>query len=146
MPDMDPHMQAAVYGTPQINPDERNHYLGTFRERIYAAQTRETFGQPAYMATWEKQFKAHPDGTLLLNGHLNMDDLEPYIKLASKSHVGFTLKSDDVFDRSDVVAVFTAKEAVNIDQIDIVKLTETPATKTAPSTSEKKPWYKKLFG
>ena len=29
MPDMDPHMQAAVYGTPQINPDERNHYLGT---------------------------------------------------------------------------------------------------------------------
>ncbi|WP_242981046.1 YueI family protein [Weissella cibaria] len=146
MSDMDPHMQAAVYGTPQINPDERNHYLGTFRERVYAAQTRDTFGQAAYMPTWEAQFRAHPDGTLFLNGHLELDDLSPYMQLASKYSIGFTLKSDDVFDRSDIVAVFAAKEAVNIDQIDIVKLTKAPTVEGESQPAAKKPWYKRLFG
>lgn len=147
MPDMDPHVQAAVYGTPKINPDEQNHYLGTFRERIYVAQTRATFGDTKYMPTWETQLKEHKNATLLLNGHLDMELLTPYIKLASKYNVGFTLKSDDVYDRSDVVAVLTAKEAVNITQIDVVALTlEDDEEKTGMPDAPQKPWYKKLFG
>ena len=73
--------------------------------------------------------------------------MTPYIKLASKYNVGFTLKSDDVYDRSDVVAVLTAKEAVNITQIDVVALTlEDDEEKTGMPDAPQKPWYKKLFG
>ena len=38
MPDdqLQKHLDAGRYGTPQVNPDEQRKYLGTFRERCYS--------------------------------------------------------------------------------------------------------------
>lgn len=40
------HMNKGMYGTPQINPDERRKYLGTFRERVDVVITFEELNNP----------------------------------------------------------------------------------------------------
>lgn len=150
--DMDPHVSAGIYGTPKINPDEQRHYLGTFRERVYVAQTVETFADPQYLPTWLDQMQAHPDAILLLNGNLESDDLSVYMKLASKAQVGFTLKTDATYSTDDtaIAAVLTAREAVNIDQVDITKLADITINKNDKSDdlSHEKSlgnWFTRLF-
>jgi len=141
MTELDPHMQKAMYGTPELNPGEQHQYLGTFRERVYAVQTPGCLGEATYLAAWTQEFKRHPQGTLLLNGHIDMIELEPYIKLATTQRVGFTIKSDALFAKSEFAVVYTADQAVNITDIDIASQV---VTKTATVTPAKK-WYQNLF-
>lgn len=145
---MDPHVQAGLYGTPQVNPDEQNHYLGNFRERVYAIQTREHIGEPRYMQAWERQMAKYPDATLYLNGHLDRAILDKFMKLASHYKMRFTLKTDDVYDRSDIMVVLAAKTAVHQEIVDIVVTTNEQDQSIQEPQSESKtksPWYKKLF-
>lgn len=143
---MDPHVQAGLYGTPQVNPDEQNHYLGNFRERVYALQTREHVGESQYMQAWEKQFSKYPEATLYLNGHLDRDTLDKFIKLASRYKLRFTLKTDEVYNHSDVMVVLAAKFAVHQDIVDINELiSKQTQSIQKPESETKKPWYKKLF-
>lgn len=140
---MDPHVQTGLYGTPQVNPDEQNHYLGNFRERVYALQTREHAGENQYMQAWEKQFSKHPEATLYLNGHLDREVLDKFIKLASRYKLRFTLKTDELYNHSDVMVVLAAKFAVHQEIVDINKQTTQLDPKKESET--KTPWYKKLF-
>lgn len=143
---MDPHVQAGLYGTPQINPDEQNHYLGNFRERVYVIQTREHIGETQYMQAWERQMAKYPDATLYLNGHLDRTILDKFMKLASHYKMRFTLKTDDVYDRSNVMVVLAAKTAVHQEIVDIVVATdEQNQSIQEPESKPKRPWYKKLF-
>lgn len=143
--EMDPHVKTGLYGTPEINPDEQHHYLGNFRERIYVLQTRETAGENRYMKAWEQQLHAHPDAVLYLNGHLNKNVLDQYIELAAKQQAKFTLKSDAIYDQSDVVAVLAAHSAVHQEPVSIEDTIDSSETSSGQK-DEKKPWYKKLFG
>ena len=141
MTELDPHVQKAMYGTPELKPDETHRYLGTFRERVYAVQTPMHLGESDYLTAWTLEFKHHPQGTLLLNGHMEMADLEPYIKLATAQKVGFTLKTDAAFANSEFAVVYTADQAVDIATIDIANQVVVQPTPVTPP----KKWYQKLF-
>ncbi|GAK30537.1 hypothtical protein [Weissella oryzae SG25] len=143
---LDPHLQNGIYGKKQLNPDEKRHYLGTFRERVYMTQTVATFGQADYLPLWERSLLDHEDATLLINGNLPIDLVNKYIKLASYYGVAFTLVTDAAYhtEPKDLAVVLTAHEAVNIkdiaieDQVKLVEETKAP--------SKKAHWYDRLFG
>jgi uncharacterized protein YueI len=60
----------------------------------------------------------------------------------------FTLKTDDVYDRSDIMVVLAAKTAVHQEIVDIVVTTneqDQSIQEPQPESKTKSPWYKKLF-
>lgn len=145
--EMDPHVQNGLYGTPEINPDEKHQYLGNFRERVYALQTRATVGDSRYLQAWEEQLEAHPEAVLYLNGHIDSDVLNQYMKLAAKHQLKFTLKTDAIYDQSDIVVVLAGHSAVHQEPVSIEKtITDGKDSRDSnDQTKPKKPWYKKLF-
>jgi uncharacterized protein YueI len=147
MDEMDPHVAAGIYGTPKINPDEQRKYLGTFRERVYAAQTVATMTEDQYLSVWQEELRNHPDGTLLINGHLPQETLDRYMKLASQAHVGFSMITSEDYkaDPDKIGAELVAKEAVNVDQIDITKM-QPAQPEAVAETPKKKSLFGKLFG
>jgi uncharacterized protein YueI len=149
MDDLDPHVAAGLYGTPKINPDEQRKYLGTFRERVYAAQTIATMGDATYMSVWQEQIRTHQDGTLLINGHVDSDIVDQYMKLATSGRIGFTLVTNPDYktDPDRIGVVLAAKTAVNVDVIDVTKMvTDTPQTSEKQTTTDNPGFFKKFFG
>ncbi|MDR3189603.1 MAG: YueI family protein [Lactobacillaceae bacterium] len=145
---MDPHVQAGLYGTPKINPDEQRHYLGTFRERVYAVETIAEMYSGNNLSAWVEVFKQHPTGTLIINGELDRDIIDVYMQLVKKANVDFTLKNDTTFseDKSAYGAVYAADAAVHEDEIDIAQLASQATRDEATSTTPRQNWLNKLFG
>ncbi|AIG65876.1 YueI family protein [Weissella tructae] len=148
MPEMDPHLQNALYGTPKINPDEQNHYLGAYRERVYAMQLKDTLDDPEMMTLWDEILTRYPDAVWKLNGHLETDELMPYIQLAKKHHEEFSMVTDSASAKSDVVAVLVADHAVHKTEINLADMIETPQVieeKTNETETPQKKWYQRFF-
>ncbi|WP_185696060.1 YueI family protein [Weissella viridescens] len=145
MTELDPHLQNAMYGTPEVNPDEQHHYLGTFKERVYKTQQMATVGDSKYLTVWDETFQKHPDGVLLLNGRLDADATMPYMQLAKKDNVDFRLVSDPMMTATDLGVVFTADHAVHSKQLAIEDADLNEPAPTPKKEPEKQSWFKKLF-
>lgn len=148
MPEMDPHLQNALYGTPKINPDEQNKYLGVYRERIYAIQTKASLDQDGMMDLWDTLLKKYPDAVWKLNGHLATDELMPYIELAKKDHEEFSMVTDPASARNDIVAVLVADHAVhktNVYLEDMLANQEESTPTVETNDTQKKKWYQRFF-
>ena len=65
------HMNKGMYGTPQINPDERRKYLGTFRERVDVVITFEELNNPESLLDLSQEMSIHPDFRLIINGQVD---------------------------------------------------------------------------
>ncbi|VDG19171.1 YueI family protein [Lactiplantibacillus mudanjiangensis] len=141
-------LQSAMYGTPQLHPDEQHKYLGTFRERVEVAVTVYQIKRQHYVDQLNQAFAAHPDYRLLINGNLDEDILGPYLAAVAKANVPFTLKTDSVYHTGDdnYALVFAADTAINEDVIDIEKRypTTTP-TDDKPASTGFLNKLKKLF-
>lgn len=150
MTEIDPHLQNAVFGTPEVNPDEQHHYLGTFRERVYMTQRIDSLDNDRFQAIWKQILTDHTDGVLLLNGVLDTDDLNPFMQLAQQQQVEFRLVSDPQLMKTDLGIVYTADHAVHVEQIEIEQVSEkeTPIETTpieATPKAKKQSWFSKLF-
>lgn len=44
--DVQSHLDKGMYGTPLVNPEEQNKYMGTFRERCYLSMTVAEMNDP----------------------------------------------------------------------------------------------------
>ena len=95
--DLQSHLSAGLYDTPQTNPDERRHYLGSLRERCALVLTNADLKDAATLAAFTKALPQyqHRDLKLLLNGKLPSDVTTPSLTLAKKAAFGFKLVSDD---------------------------------------------------
>lgn len=107
-------------GTPKLNPDEQNRYLGTFRERVLiaikASQITDTHVQNEFL----NYLKNHSDGKVLINQNLAQSYFTTFVKQATATHHPFTLLSDHptATQHDDAIAVLLASDhAVNIDNI-----------------------------
>jgi len=151
MPEMDPHLQNALYGTPKLNPDEQNHYLGSYRERVYALQSMDSLDDERVMKAWDGLLSEHPNAIFKLNGHLSADELLPYIQIAKAHHVEFTLVTDAASEKYHVVAALIANHAVHVDDVNIEDtLVEKDTSKQQEAEKQetvkpKKKWYQRFF-
>ncbi|MDT6980991.1 YueI family protein [Levilactobacillus zymae] len=120
---MEQHLDAAMYGTPKIKPDEQRHYLGTFRERVSLAMTIAEVVDHQNLAAFITEITAHPDYQVILNGHIDQSDLGPYLKVASQHNVAFTIRQDNIYGiaDSDLGLVVAAATAINQSPIALAK-------------------------
>lgn len=105
------HMNKGMYGTPQINPDERRKYLGTFRERVDVVITFEELNNPESLLDLSQEMSIHPDFRLIINGQVDAASLSKLVKLANDHGIDFTATSDHSLpnDSTDFAVVFCDK-------------------------------------
>ena len=116
------HMNKGMYGTPQINPDERRKYLGTFRERVDVVITFEELNNPESLLDLSQEMSIHPDFRLIINGQVDAASLSKLVKLANDHGIDFTATSDHSLpnDSTDFAVVFCDKtQAIHKEKIDI---------------------------
>ncbi|PWF99551.1 YueI family protein [Levilactobacillus bambusae] len=138
---MDQHLQAGMYGTPKINPDEQRHYLGTFRERVSLAMTVGQVITHDYLNDYRNEITAHPEETVILNGHIDQNNLVPYMKIASQSNVKFTIVSDDIYGHAadDIGLVVASNHAINVHPINVEEKYADRTEAAQTSTGKKAP-------
>lgn len=141
------HLDKGMYGTPLVKPDEQRQYMGTFRERCYLSMTIAEMRKAENKTHLVQELKQHDHATILLNGAMPESLQAEYIQLATKNQAQFTVVNDFVKSDPDSFGLLlTAKEAVDVPEIDIEKkYPPNEAPKTEEST--KKPgFFGKLFG
>lgn len=87
-------LQEGIHGPKEINPEERNKFLGTFRERIVGVLTLSQVMKGVANGHVVELLKKHPNVKMILNGDLDYSYLSKYIKLANNSSIPFTISSN----------------------------------------------------
>ncbi|MBC1341280.1 DUF1694 domain-containing protein [Listeria welshimeri] len=117
---IDDYLEKGMYGAKEINPAEKKKYLGTYRERVLVALTKEEVLTQEYLPELEKAILENNDSKLLLNGLLHYNSLRPYIKLAEKCKHEFSIVSR-LEGETDIYLVLACQKAVNKEDIHLYK-------------------------
>ena len=107
-------------GSPKINPDEQNRYLGTFRERVIVAIKVSQLGNSNIQSQFAVSLKSHSIGKVLIDQQLAGDYFSTYVGLATQSKHSFTLLSGSTksaHQEDPIAVVLAASTAVNVDNI-----------------------------
>jgi uncharacterized protein YueI len=145
--DLQKHLDNAMYGTPQLKPDEQRKYMGTFRERCYVTMTIAQMKNNEDKQNFLKEIAQHPDAKVLLNGSMELTLQSSYIKLLNEKQMAFTVVNDFVTNTPESLGlIVAAKEAVNEEVIDIeAKYPKASEPAEAKPKPEKKGFWHKLF-
>lgn len=109
-------LQEGIHGPKEINPQERNQFLGTLRERILAVLTLSQVKKGEAIGRIEELLKQHPKVKVLLNGDIDYSYLSKYIKLANKNNNPFTISSNQEHP-TDIGLVLTYDYAIDQENI-----------------------------
>lgn len=144
---MEEHLEASMYGTPKINPDEQRHYLGTFRERVSLTMTIAEVVDRQNLDAFMTEITAHPDFQVILNGHIDQADLGPYLKVASQRNVKFVIRQDEIYglNDSDLGMVIAADHAINVTPVALAQKYPAPTAPETPVKPKKEGWLTRLF-
>ncbi|NVY96447.1 YueI family protein [Lactobacillus sp. DCY120] len=91
MTNLEDYLKKNVFGTPQLNPDEKRQFLGNFRERVALALTVAQLRNPATWTTIQQVMQQYPQYHLFINGRLNSTPRTKLLKLAVQLHYQFTI-------------------------------------------------------
>ncbi|WP_099222303.1 YueI family protein [Listeria costaricensis] len=136
------YLEHGMYGNLEVNPAEQKKYLGTFRERVIVAMTREEVLGKKLLPSLEEKIKAHPQAKMLLNGELGYPNLRPYITLAETYKLPFSIVSRETGD-TDIYLVLASQSEVNQNDIHLHPLENTDTKDPEPTHLLDK--IKKLF-
>lgn len=132
------HLDASRYGTPKLKPDEQKKYMGTFRERCYVTMTIAQMKTERDKKNFLKELAAHPQGTVLLNGKMELSLQTAYIKLINAQGGRFTVVNEAQSSEPEAIGlVLAADHAVDVSEVDIEK--------KYPDALEQKPVEKESF-
>lgn len=137
------YLSKGIYGNKKTNPDERNKYFGSLRERVYLSMTIEQLISGDYIDALKQEIQLHSNQQLLLNGQIDMSKLSPYIKLCQEYNCSFRIVSDEGALRSPLGLIYVSSTAVNETEVDVAA--KYPLM-TPPEKEGKKPsLFKKIF-
>jgi uncharacterized protein YueI len=141
--DTQDYLSKGIYGNKKTNPDERNKYFGSLRERVYLSMTIEQLISNDYLESLKKEIQLHPNQQLLLNGQVDMNLLSPYIKLSQENDCSFRIVSDEGAQRSPLGLIYVSTDAVNEKIVDVA--VKYPQNTPQKEVEEKASLFKKLF-
>ncbi|MBT2731726.1 YueI family protein [Carnobacterium sp. ISL-102] len=141
--DTQDYLSKGIYGNKKTNPDERNKYFGSLRERVYLSMTIEQLISNDYLESLKKEIQLHPNQQLLLNGQVDMNLLSPYIKLSQENDCSFRIVSDEGAQRSPLGLIYVSTDAVNEKTVDVA--VKYPQNAPQKEVEEKASLFKKLF-
>lgn len=144
---LEEYLEQGIHGKKEINPEERRKFLGTIRERIVIALTKDQVFESKIYNEVEKEMKEHPKTKLLLNGTISYEILRKYIKVANQNNIPFTIVENKE-SNTDIGLVLTydnyAIEKEEIYVKDKIEIESTNAKKTTTKPRTKR-ILKKLF-
>lgn len=123
---MQEHLNSALYGPPQTNPDERRRFMGSLRERVALRVSNQELADPKrqqQVAPLLKDF--HDDGyKALLNGKLDNAVTGPYMKMLTDANIPFTLVANETAQTDEKAAglLIVSDKAINQSTIDLPPL------------------------
>lgn len=120
---MDDYIQQGIHGIREIKPDERRKFLGTLRERVVVALTKQQVREPGTYKEIEDLMKKNKDATLFLNGTMDYSDISDYIKIANKIGSKFLISTNKEAN-TDLGLVLAYDHAINKEDIYIKKQKE----------------------
>ncbi|MCH4169858.1 MAG: YueI family protein [Lactobacillus sp.] len=91
MSDVEDFIKTHMYGTPQLKPDEKRAFLGSFKERVALALTVAQIRNPKTLAMVKGIMQRYPQYHLYLNAKLSQTYLTEYMGLAVQLNYQFTL-------------------------------------------------------
>jgi len=141
--DTQDYLSKGIYGNKKTNPDERNKYFGSLRERVYLSMTIEQLISNDYFESLKKEIQLHPNQQLLLNGQVDMNLLSPYIKLSQENDCSFRIVSDEGAQHSPFGLIYVSTDAVNEKIVDVA--VKYPQNAPQKEVEEKDSLFKKLF-
>jgi uncharacterized protein YueI len=120
---MDDYIQQGIHGIREIKPDERRKFLGTLRERVVVALTKQQVREPGTYKEIEDLMKKNKDATLFLNGTMDYSEISDYIKIANKIGSKFIISTNKEAN-TDLGLVLANDHAINKEDIYIKKQKE----------------------
>ena len=139
---VDDYIQKGLYGEKQTKPGERKKFLGTLRERVVVAITKKQVRDLKIIGQLEGFMRKHPKAKMLLNGDMDYSCLSPFIKLASKQNISFSIVNDKQ-STTEIGLVLAYDHAIDFEDIYID--TATPEQKPANKKNKKDSLFTKLF-
>ncbi|GGC91789.1 YueI family protein [Enterococcus wangshanyuanii] len=140
--DLQKHLDNAMYGTPQLKPEEQRKYMGTFRERCYLTMTIAQMKDSINKEHFLNEAQHHPEAFVLLNGAMDIALQSSYIKSINERNIPFTVVNDSVTNTPDSLGlILAAKEAVNVETIDIAQKYPKENTSDEKSPVKKGFWH-----
>lgn len=149
--DVQDYLEKGMYGAPQIKPDEKRKYLGTFRERIYLSMTLAEMSKASNLAYFKAELTNNPNHQVLINAALAPHLQNTYMVAAQKANCPFKIVDTENQTQPDAIGlVYAGETAVDIDPISVTeKYTKSPAPAKPDVTPEepakKKSWFSQLF-
>lgn len=105
-----------IKGTPEIKKEEKNKYLGTFRERVELALSNGQVMKPTIYTEVENILKNTKNIQVFLSGDVAYQYLSKYIQLANKYRVPFSIVQNNE-SNTDIGLVIANKTAVDKESI-----------------------------
>jgi len=113
---VDDYITEGIYGTRRPKEAERQHFLGTLRERIVIALTIGQVMTDSGITKLEEAMKEHRDTKLLINGQVSYRFLAAEKDLANKYDIPYTVISNEEYE-TDIGAVLTYDHAIDKENI-----------------------------
>ncbi|MCO0832661.1 YueI family protein [Fructobacillus sp. W13] len=107
---------------PNLKPDEKRLYLGTYRERVILAIKVSQINDDNAKSTLKERLEQNPDANLVIDQDQCGAGYIDYLQLAIASGNNYSLLSNNEVSKqvTDPYAiVLAAKTAVNIDNIEL---------------------------
>ncbi|RDI41233.1 YueI family protein [Falsibacillus pallidus] len=137
---VDDYIQKGIYGEKQTKPDERRKFLGTLRERIVVAITKSQVRDKNILDELDEIISSHKKAKMLLNGEMDYSYLSPFIKLANKHRLSFSIVENKQ-SSTDIGLILAYDHAIDKEEIYLKQEeTEQPA-----ATEKKQSLFQKLF-
>lgn len=151
--DVQDYLDKGMYGAPQIKPDEKRKYLGTFRERIYLSMTLAEMSNTRNLAYFKEELTNNPNHQVLINAAVASHLQNTYMVASQKAKCPFKIVDTENQQQPDAIGlVYAGEEAVDIDPISVTEkyanLAPTPKPEPpilATDSAKKKSWLSKLF-
>ena len=137
--DVQDYLDNALYGTPQIKPDEQRKYLGTFRERVVFVLTTEEAKKSIFDSFSLKQFTDFPNGTLLIDANCDVASQNRLMSLAQRKNIEFKFvdRDENALVDDEIAIVYALDTPIDREDISAKnntshnkKITEEPKTET----------------
>lgn len=132
-------LQQGIYGPLETKPEERRKYLGTLRERIIVALTKNQVAETNIYPQVEQSMKEYPQAQLLLNGNMAYEELSKYVKLAAKNKIEHKLVTNKEHG-TDIGLVLAMNTAIDKKEIYV-----SPKVQIPEQLPQKKGLFAKLF-
>ncbi len=129
------YLMRGIHGDKELRPDEKNRYLGTYRERVVVVLTQAQVRKSGVYPQIKQALSSHPEATMLINGEMEYAAISKYIQLALEQQVPYSKYSDHLSD-SDLGVVIAVPYAVEIARIEV---SDAPAAKPDAGKEEASP-------